>query len=137
MATTELARQQLLIGGSWTEASASGTYEQTSPYTGEQVGIAAAAGREDARAAVDAAHEAFSEWSRSAPAMRRTILNMAAGLLLERQHEIAAAARSRSASRSTTIGAFPPSSSSTRLSWRPAFSAMIRPTSHQYAANRA
>jgi hypothetical protein len=40
----------------------------------------------------------------------------------------AAAARSRSASFSTTIGALPPSSSSTRLRRRPAFSAMTRPT---------
>ena len=40
----------------------------------------------------------------------------------------AAAARSRSASRSTIIGALPPSSSSTRFRCRPAFSAMIRPT---------
>src|SRR5919108_1670384 len=37
-------------------------------------------------------------------------------------------ARSRSASASTSSGALPPSSSSTRLRWRPAFSATIRPT---------
>ena len=40
----------------------------------------------------------------------------------------AAAARSRSASANTSSGALPPSSSSTRLRWRPAISAMIRPT---------
>ena len=40
----------------------------------------------------------------------------------------AATASSRSASASTTIGALPPSSSSTRLRWRAAFSATSRPT---------
>ena len=89
MATTELARQELLIDGTWTEAGSGRRYEQTFPYTGEPVGTAAAASREDAHAAVDAAQAAFTEWSRSAPGQRRTILLRAADLLLERQHQIA------------------------------------------------
>jgi vanillin dehydrogenase len=89
MATTDLALQELLIGGAWTPASSGRTYEQVFPYTDEPVGIAAAAGREDARAAVDAAQAAFPEWSRSAPGLRRTILLKAAELLMERQQEIA------------------------------------------------
>ena len=89
MTTTNLTRQQLLIGGDWTDARSGQTYDQAFPFTGEQVGSAAAAGREDARAAVDAAADAFGEWSRSAPAMRREILNKAADLLMDRQQEIA------------------------------------------------
>src|SRR6202046_217935 len=89
MATEELARQQLLIGGNWTDAGSGGSYEQRFPYDDRPVGTAAAAGREDARAAVDAAHAAFGEWSRSAPGQRRTILLKAAELLLERAPEIA------------------------------------------------
>jgi acyl-CoA reductase-like NAD-dependent aldehyde dehydrogenase len=89
MATRELTRQQLLIGGEWRGAGSGAEYEQAFPYNGDTVGVAAAAGREDAHAAVDAAWEAFSEWSRSAPAMRRTILSKAADLLMERQQEIA------------------------------------------------
>jgi acyl-CoA reductase-like NAD-dependent aldehyde dehydrogenase len=85
MATTEMTKQQLLIAGEWTDARSGETYDQTFPFTGEQVGTAAAAGRDDARAAVDAASEAFGEWSRSAPAMRREILNKAADLMMERQ----------------------------------------------------
>ena len=85
----DLARQQLLIGGNWTDAGSGGTYEQRFPYDGTAVGTAAAAGREDARAAVDAAHAAFGEWSRSAPGQRRAILLKAAELLLERAPEIA------------------------------------------------
>ncbi len=89
MATTELVRQQLLIGGRWTDASDGRTYDQHFPYTGEPVGAAAAAGRADARAAVDAAAAAFGEWSRSAPGERRKILLKAAELLGERAPEIA------------------------------------------------
>ena len=89
MTTVDLARQQLLIGGDWTAARSGREYQQTFPFTGAAVGTAAAAGRDEARAAADAAAEAFGEWSRSAPAMRRTILSKAAELLMERQVEIA------------------------------------------------
>jgi len=89
MATTEIARQQLLIAGEWTDARSGQAYGQEFPFTGEQVGVAAAAGREDARAAVDAARAAFDDWSRSAPAARRGILGAAADLMMERQQEIA------------------------------------------------
>ena len=74
MATVEVARQQLLIGGNWTDAGSGGSYEQHFPYDGAPVGTAAAAERADARAAVDAAHAAFGEWSRRAPGQRRTML---------------------------------------------------------------
>src|ERR1700689_4778551 len=90
MATVDLARQQLPIGGNWDEAGSGHSYEQHFPYTGAPVGTAAAAGRADARAAVDAAHRAFGEWSQSAPGMRRTVLSKAADLLIERAPEIAA-----------------------------------------------
>jgi benzaldehyde dehydrogenase (NAD) len=89
MTTTDMATQQLLIAGEWTDARSGQTYGQSFPFTGEEIGIAAAAGPEDARAAVEAAADAFVDWSRSAPAMRREILNGAANLLMERQEEIA------------------------------------------------
>jgi vanillin dehydrogenase len=89
MATVELAQQELLIGGRWTGAADGGTFEKTFPFTGEPVGMAAAAKREDARAAVEAAHAAFGEWSRSAPAMRREILLKAADILQSRAEDIA------------------------------------------------
>ncbi len=90
MTTEGLPTQQLLIGGQWTDAKSGRTYGQSFPYTGEPVGVAAAAGRNDAVAAVQAAQAAFTGWSRTAPAVRRAVLAKAADLLMERQQEIAA-----------------------------------------------
>ena len=80
----------LLIGGEWKEAGAGGTFERTDPFTGEPAGTAAAAKREDARAAADAAGQAFPEWAASPPAQRRELLQKAAALLMERAQDIAA-----------------------------------------------
>jgi acyl-CoA reductase-like NAD-dependent aldehyde dehydrogenase len=89
VATVAEPHASLLIGGEWRDAASGRSYDQAFPYNGDPVGSAAAAGRDDARAAVEAAHEAFGEWSRSAPGARRAILSKAADLLLERQQEIA------------------------------------------------
>jgi vanillin dehydrogenase len=88
-AATAAARQQLLIGGTWRDAVSNREYEQRFPYTGEVVGTAAAAAREDASAAVKAAQESFKDWSTSAPGARRAILSKAADLLMDRQQEVA------------------------------------------------
>ena len=90
MATAQLELQRLLIGGRWTEASSGSSFERTDPFTGQPAGTAAAAGREDARAAADAAAEAFGEWSQSPPSQRRELLQNAAALLTERAEGIAA-----------------------------------------------
>jgi acyl-CoA reductase-like NAD-dependent aldehyde dehydrogenase len=90
MATAQLEMQRLLIGGQWTDASSGGSFERTNPFTGEPAGRAAAAKREDARAAVDAAAGAFGDWSTSPPSLRRELLQKAAALLAERTEAIAA-----------------------------------------------
>jgi acyl-CoA reductase-like NAD-dependent aldehyde dehydrogenase len=90
VATTQLEEQRLLIGGEWKGASSGGSFERTDPFTGEAAGTAAAAKREDARAAADAAGEAFPEWAASPPSQRRELLQKAAGLLMERAQDIAA-----------------------------------------------
>lgn len=89
MATTDLDEQQLLIGSGWRSASGE-TFERTDPFTGEPAGSASAAKREDAKAAADAAGEAFPEWSQTPPAKRRELLQKAAALLTERAQDIAA-----------------------------------------------
>jgi len=89
MTTVDLEQQQLLIAGEWTAAAGGATFEKHDPYTGEPVTIAAAAGRDDARRAVEAAHAAFWGWADTPPMERRTLLTRAADLLLERAEEIA------------------------------------------------
>ncbi|MBP2018837.1 succinate-semialdehyde dehydrogenase/glutarate-semialdehyde dehydrogenase [Symbiobacterium terraclitae] len=54
---------QLLIGGKWTEAASGERFAVTNPATGEVVATVPDAGAEDARAAIEAAHAAFAEWS--------------------------------------------------------------------------
>src|SRR5919109_2435964 len=65
MSTVGIEPQQLLIGGEWTPASGGGTFERIDPFTGEPVTVAAAAGREDARRACEAAAAAVAEWSQT------------------------------------------------------------------------
>jgi acyl-CoA reductase-like NAD-dependent aldehyde dehydrogenase len=89
MATVEVAQQQLLIGGDWRDATADRTYDKSDPYTGERTETVAAASRDDARAAVDAARDAFPAWSATPVEERRKVLDAAADLLMERQQEIA------------------------------------------------
>src|SRR4051794_13426003 len=90
MSTVEVQQQPLLIGGEWTPASGGSTFERIDPYTGEAVTVAAAAGREDARRACDAAAAAFGGWSTTAPGERRALLSRAADRLTERAPDIAA-----------------------------------------------
>ncbi len=89
MSTVELEQQDLLIGGEWKGAGSGSSFEQTDPFTGDTVGKAAAAKREDARAAADAAAAAFPEWAATPPNARRDLLQKAAGLLRERAEHIA------------------------------------------------
>jgi acyl-CoA reductase-like NAD-dependent aldehyde dehydrogenase len=89
MSTVDIEQQQLLIGGEWTAARTGSTFQRLDPFTGEAVTIAAAAGREDARRACDAAAAAFPEWSATPPAERRMVLTRAADTLMERAPVIA------------------------------------------------
>jgi acyl-CoA reductase-like NAD-dependent aldehyde dehydrogenase len=65
MATVDMDVQQLLIGGRWVGASSDRTFEKANPFTGEPAGSAAAASREDARAAVEARRDAALERQRA------------------------------------------------------------------------
>jgi benzaldehyde dehydrogenase (NAD) len=91
MSTIDLDRhQELLIGGRWTGAEGGATFERTDPLTGMPVTVAAAAGRADARRAVEAARDAFPQWAKTPPGERRRLLLAAADLLMERATNIAA-----------------------------------------------
>ena len=85
MSVSGIAQQQLLIGGEWVAADSGATFEVRSPFTGEVASVGAAAGRADARRAVEAAAAAFPAWSETPLARRREILERAAEIMEERQ----------------------------------------------------
>jgi acyl-CoA reductase-like NAD-dependent aldehyde dehydrogenase len=89
MSITEVEQQQLLIGGEWGNARSGETFERIDPFTGDVASTAAAASRDDARAAADAAAASFGEWSAMGPSARRELLQKAAALMLERAPDIA------------------------------------------------
>lgn len=70
----------LLIGGSWRAAAT--TFVVDDPGTGDVVAAVSDAGREDARAAVDAAHAAGPAWRATSPRSRSELLYAAHELML-------------------------------------------------------
>jgi succinate-semialdehyde dehydrogenase/glutarate-semialdehyde dehydrogenase len=64
-------RNQLFVDGRWTEAASGLRSPVFNPATGEQIATVPGGGREDARAAVEAAFAAFLPWSQT-PAEERS-----------------------------------------------------------------
>jgi acyl-CoA reductase-like NAD-dependent aldehyde dehydrogenase len=88
MTTIETTERRLHIGGGWVDASGGGSFEDRDPYTGDVVALVAAAGREDARRAIEAAAEAFPAWSQTPPGERQTLFLRAADILESRRDEV-------------------------------------------------
>jgi acyl-CoA reductase-like NAD-dependent aldehyde dehydrogenase len=76
------------IGGEWVDAADGKTFDDLDPFTGDVVARPAAAGRADAKRAIDVAAEAFPEWSQSPPAERQRVFLNAAQVLEGRHDEI-------------------------------------------------
>jgi acyl-CoA reductase-like NAD-dependent aldehyde dehydrogenase len=87
--TTALQNHQLFIDGKWQDASDARFFEKTNPFNGQILARYASAGRADARRAVAAAAAAFPAWSKTPPAVRRSLFLKAADILDRRQPEIA------------------------------------------------
>ncbi|MBF4161325.1 aldehyde dehydrogenase [Nocardioides acrostichi] len=81
----------LSIGGLDAEATGGHTFERHNPVSHEVATRAAAAGAEDAIAAVEAAAAAFPAWSQTSPAERRALLDAAAATLEAKADQFAAA----------------------------------------------
>jgi aldehyde dehydrogenase (NAD+) len=78
------------VGGEWRESAGGETYEKRSPWRpSEVVGVYPASGAEDARAAVEAAREAFPGWSALPAAQRAAFFGKAATALEARAEQIA------------------------------------------------
>ncbi|MFC4299412.1 aldehyde dehydrogenase [Castellaniella hirudinis] len=81
----------LLIGGEHRQAADGKTFQRRNPLDGQVATTAPAATPEDARAAVQAAADAFGAWSQTGPGERRALLNRAADALEARADDFVAA----------------------------------------------
>lgn len=88
MATMAIREERLFINGEWSSAADRRTYQKKNPYTGQVASQVAAAKREDARRAIEAAAAAFPSWSATAPGVRRGLFLQAATVLESRRAEI-------------------------------------------------
>jgi succinate-semialdehyde dehydrogenase/glutarate-semialdehyde dehydrogenase len=70
---SDLFRQQAYIGGSWCDAESGATIEVNDPATGEILGTVPRMGANETWRAIEAAKDAFSDWSRR-PAKERSNL---------------------------------------------------------------
>ena len=95
---------QLLIDGAHRDATGGRSFTRADPVTGKVATSAAAASREDALAAVRAAHAAFPAWARTAPAVRRPLLMKAADAMEARRDEFVAAAMAETGATGPWIG---------------------------------
>lgn len=69
----DLFRRQAYIGGKWCDADSAATLEVNNPATGEILGTVPKMGANETRRAIQAAKDAFVDWSRK-PAKERSIL---------------------------------------------------------------
>jgi succinate-semialdehyde dehydrogenase len=77
------------IGGEWTDAVSSGTWDVVNPATEDIVQSVPFGGRDDCHLAIEAAARAFPEWSRRTPYERAAILQRAAARMRELADEVA------------------------------------------------
>jgi acyl-CoA reductase-like NAD-dependent aldehyde dehydrogenase len=86
---TETRRCRLFIAGEWTDGESGSAFDDRDPFTGEIVARVPAGSRADARAAVEAAAEAFLAWSHTPPAERQRLFLQAADILEGRSDDVA------------------------------------------------
>ncbi len=79
--------KKMFIGGEWVDG-ANGTFDDLNPYTGEVYATVPSGDTSDALRAVEAAKNAFSEWSQTPPSARRKIFLDAADVMESRQDEL-------------------------------------------------
>jgi acyl-CoA reductase-like NAD-dependent aldehyde dehydrogenase len=78
------------VGGEWRESASGDTYEKRNPWRPSEVtGVYPASGADDARAAIDAAREAFPAWAALPAAQRAAFFGKAANVLEARAEQIA------------------------------------------------
>jgi len=84
-----LIQQQLFIDGKWVPADSGEMFEVINPVNAKPMGMAAKAGRAEAKRALEAANKAFKTWGKSTPDERSKALKKAAAAVAARQEELA------------------------------------------------
>ena len=85
---SEIRETKHFIGGEWTDPIGGSTFEDRNPFSGDVVAHVAAGDGDDAGRAIDAAAEAFAEWSQTPPEQRQRTFLKAADILERRQDEV-------------------------------------------------
>src|SRR5690606_27428629 len=80
---------RMLINNRWVESAGGERYEVTNPATGDVLATVPDAGVEDARAAIDAAYEAFASWSALPAHVRSQAMRRFYELILDRADDLA------------------------------------------------
>jgi betaine-aldehyde dehydrogenase len=86
---TSLPEQKLFIDGGLVDAASGATFDSVDPATGEVICAIQIAGAKDVDRAVASSQAGFEVWSAMTGAERGRILNKAAGLLRQRNDELA------------------------------------------------
>jgi aspartate-semialdehyde dehydrogenase len=89
IADRRLFRSFAYVGGRWTGAADGATLAVTNPADGSWLGEVASLSRDEAQAAVEAAHEAFQTWSHSLPQERTAVLRRWFDLMIENREDLA------------------------------------------------
>lgn len=84
------AKTQMLISGEWRDALAGGNAEVIDPATEQPIASVVFGGADDASAAIEAAANAFPDWSGKTAYQRADLLHGAAALLRDRRDRLAA-----------------------------------------------
>ena len=84
-----LFRQLCYIGGAWVAAGSAATIPVDDPATGEVIGTVPKAGRDETRAAIDAAATALPDWRVRTGKERATILHRWFDLIMQSQDDLA------------------------------------------------
>src|SRR3989442_15927742 len=79
----------LWIGGKWRKASDGGRFDVLDPATENKIASVASASVEDAKAAVDAASDAFEGWAARKPRERAEVLRKAFELIMRDAERLA------------------------------------------------
>src|SRR5262245_40497562 len=84
-----LFRQACYIDGAWVESPTHATIDVDNPATGEVVGTVPRLGRDDTRAAIDAAARAFPAWRARTAKERAVVLRRWFDLMMANQDDLA------------------------------------------------